>query len=80
MTQLGIIGSGAIGVAPARLAVNARIEVTIANSRGPETLADLTDELGPSPTPEPWMRPPGTEISPSWQCRSSRTGTSRSAH
>lgn len=46
MTQLGIIGSGAIGAALARLAVNAHIEVTIANSRGPETLAELIDELG----------------------------------
>lgn len=47
MTQLGIIGSGAIGAALARLAVNARIEVTIANSRGPETLDRLTQDLGP---------------------------------
>lgn len=47
MTRLGIIGSGAIGAAIARLAVGADIEVTIANSRGPGSLGTLIDELGP---------------------------------
>ncbi|MCX8562875.1 NAD(P)-binding domain-containing protein [Mycolicibacterium mucogenicum] len=46
MTTLGIIGSGNIGTAVARLAVGAGINVVIANSRGPESLADLVDELG----------------------------------
>lgn len=46
MNQLGIIGSGAIGEAIARLAVDAGIQVTIANSRGPETLTDLVAGLG----------------------------------
>lgn len=48
MTTLGIIGSGNIGTAVARLAVAAGIDVVIANSRGPESLADLVAELGPS--------------------------------
>jgi predicted dinucleotide-binding enzyme len=50
MTTLGIIGSGNIGTAIARLAVAAGIDVVIANSRGPESLADLIDELGPHAT------------------------------
>ncbi|MEU5891826.1 NAD(P)-binding domain-containing protein [Streptomyces sp. NPDC047461] len=44
---LGIIGSGNIGGAVARLAVNAGIDVVISNSRGPETLRALADRLGP---------------------------------
>ncbi|MGW4983080.1 NADPH-dependent F420 reductase [Streptomyces mirabilis] len=44
---LGIIGSGSIGGAVARLAVNAGIDVVLSNSRGPETLRGLTDRLGP---------------------------------
>ncbi|KWT62810.1 NADP oxidoreductase [Streptomyces albus subsp. albus] len=50
MTTLGIIGSGHIGAAVARLAVAAGMPVVLANSRGPETLARLTGELGPSAT------------------------------
>jgi 8-hydroxy-5-deazaflavin:NADPH oxidoreductase len=47
MNRIGIIGSGSIGAAVARLAVAAGYEVLIANSRGPETLAGLIEELGP---------------------------------
>jgi 8-hydroxy-5-deazaflavin:NADPH oxidoreductase len=47
MQTLGIIGSGNIGSAVARLAVAAEIPVVVSNSRGPETLADLVAELGP---------------------------------
>ncbi|WP_326758965.1 NAD(P)-binding domain-containing protein [Streptomyces phaeochromogenes] len=47
VTSLGIIGSGNIGGAVARLAVNAGIDVVLSNSRGPETLRHLTDRLGP---------------------------------
>ncbi|KQW05621.1 NADP oxidoreductase [Leifsonia sp. Root4] len=47
MKRIGIIGSGAIGAAVARLAVNAGYTVMIANSRGPESLAGLLAELGP---------------------------------
>ncbi|GAA4386697.1 NADPH-dependent F420 reductase [Brevibacterium pityocampae] len=46
MTVLGIIGSGAIGTAIARLAVAAGIDVVLSNSRGPETLDELIAELG----------------------------------
>ncbi|BCJ61122.1 NADPH-dependent F420 reductase [Micromonospora endophytica] len=47
MTTVGFIGSGHIGGTVARLAVNAGYDVVLSNSRGPETLADLVDELGP---------------------------------
>lgn len=46
MTTLGIIGSGNIGTAVARLATAAGINVVIANSRGPESLTELVEELG----------------------------------
>ena len=44
--RVGIIGSGRIGATVARLLVAAGHEVAIANSRGPESLADLVAELG----------------------------------
>lgn len=47
MTTLGIIGAGNIGSQVARVAVANGYDVVIANSRGPETLADLVAELGP---------------------------------
>ncbi|MET7752964.1 NADPH-dependent F420 reductase [Micromonospora sp. NPDC005367] len=47
MTTLGLIGSGYIGGTLARLAVDAGYDVVLSNSRGPETLRDLVDELGP---------------------------------
>ena len=45
MTTLGIIGAGNIGSQVARVAVANGYDVVIANSRGPETLADLVAEL-----------------------------------
>ena len=47
MTTIGLIGSGHIGSTVARLAVDAGHDVVLSNSRGPETLQDLVDELGP---------------------------------
>ena len=47
MTTIGFIGSGHIGGTVARLAVAAGHHVVLSNSRGPETLGDLVDELGP---------------------------------
>jgi predicted dinucleotide-binding enzyme len=47
MTTVGFIGSGNIGGTVARLAVAAGYDVVLSNSRGPETLRPLADELGP---------------------------------
>jgi predicted dinucleotide-binding enzyme len=47
MATLGLIGSGNIGGTLARLAVDAGLDVVLSNSRGPQTLFDLVDELGP---------------------------------
>ena len=47
MTTVGLIGSGNIGSTVARLAVDAGHDVVLSNSRGPETLKDLVEELGP---------------------------------
>ncbi|WP_280633759.1 NAD(P)-binding domain-containing protein [Nocardioides sp. 503] len=47
MTTIGLIGSGNIGSTVARLAVEAGYDVVVSNSRGPETLADLVERLGP---------------------------------
>jgi 8-hydroxy-5-deazaflavin:NADPH oxidoreductase len=44
--QIGIIGSGKIGATAARLFVDAGHDVAIANSRGPETLTDIVQDLG----------------------------------
>jgi predicted dinucleotide-binding enzyme len=47
-----IIGSGKIGTALARVFARKNINFAIANSRGPETLASLREELGPSVYPQ----------------------------
>lgn len=47
MERIGIIGAGNIGTAVATLATRAGMSVDIANSRGPESLADLVAQLGP---------------------------------
>jgi 8-hydroxy-5-deazaflavin:NADPH oxidoreductase len=44
--KYAIVGSGKIGTSLARTFARKNIEVAIANSRGPETLASLTEELG----------------------------------
>jgi 8-hydroxy-5-deazaflavin:NADPH oxidoreductase len=44
--SVGIIGAGHIGQVMARIALRGARQVVIANSRGPETLAQLVEELG----------------------------------
>jgi len=46
--DIGIIGSGKIGATAARGLARAGHRVTLANSRGPDTLADTVAELGPN--------------------------------
>jgi len=48
MTTIGIIGAGEVGSQIARAAIACGYQVVIANSRGPETLAELVQALGPS--------------------------------
>jgi predicted dinucleotide-binding enzyme len=48
--KIGIIGAGNIGGALAELFTKAGHEVVISNSRGPQTLEDLADELGDNAT------------------------------
>ena len=48
--SIGIIGAGALGSNVARLLAKSGISATIANGRGPESLAALVRELGPSIT------------------------------
>ena len=45
--QVGILGAGRIGKALARHFTKAGHQVVLANSRGPETLAGIVEELGP---------------------------------
>jgi len=45
--NIGIIGSGNIGTTTARLFAGAGHEVAVSNSRGPETLDALVEEIGP---------------------------------
>jgi hypothetical protein len=46
--HIGVIGSGNIGATAAEHFADAGHEVAVANSRGPDSLADLVDELGPN--------------------------------
>ena len=48
--NVGIIGAGALGSNAARLLAKSGVSATIANSRGPQSLARLVGELGPSVT------------------------------
>lgn len=50
MNSIGIIGAGNIGSAFARALARAGLQATIANSRGPQSLAPLVQELGPAIT------------------------------
>jgi predicted dinucleotide-binding enzyme len=47
MATIGLIGAGHIGGQLARLAVRNGYDVVVSNSRGPESLAGLVEELGP---------------------------------
>ena len=57
-----IMGSGKIGTPLARVFARKNIEVAIANSRGPETLASLAKEVGPGIVPKSVLAASGAEI------------------
>ena len=59
--KYAIIGSGKIGTALARKFAENNIEVGLANSRGPETLASLNEELGPGIVPQSIQEAAGAE-------------------
>ena len=46
MTTIGFIGAGHIGGTLAQLAITKGYDVVVSNSRGPETLTELVDQLG----------------------------------
>ncbi|WP_321912692.1 NADPH-dependent F420 reductase [Burkholderia cepacia] len=46
--KIGIIGAGALGSNLAKALANRQLSAIISNRRGPESLAALVDELGPS--------------------------------
>ena len=48
MTTIGILGSGHVGSNLAQAAITHGYDVVLSNSQGPETLADLVKNLGPS--------------------------------
>jgi predicted dinucleotide-binding enzyme len=48
VATIGIIGAGQVGACLARAAITSGYKVVVANSRGPETLAGLIEQLGPS--------------------------------
>jgi 8-hydroxy-5-deazaflavin:NADPH oxidoreductase len=47
--NVGIVGSGKIGAAAARLFAEAGHEVAVSNSREPASLASLVEEIGFAP-------------------------------
>lgn len=48
MTTIGIIGAGEVGSHIAQAAIAQGYQVVLANSRGPETLRDFIEQLGPA--------------------------------
>lgn len=46
--KIGIVGAGAVGSALARHVLDAGHDVAISNSRGPASLEELVDDLGPN--------------------------------
>jgi 8-hydroxy-5-deazaflavin:NADPH oxidoreductase len=56
MTTIGIIGTGNIGSALARASLDAGYDVVLANSRGPQSLADLVQGLADRDTTQGSIR------------------------
>lgn len=60
---LGIIGTGPVGRAIARRAVDVGIAAILSNSRGPESLRELVEELGSSLGRQHPLKPHARRIS-----------------
>ncbi len=60
--KYSVIGSGDIGTALARAFTRNDIDVAIANTRGPESLASLRKELGPNVFPQSVQDAYGAEL------------------
>lgn len=63
LKTIGIIGSGLVGKAVARLSIAAGYNVVISNSRGPHTLTEVVKDLGPRARAGSVKRPLRVEIS-----------------
>ncbi len=61
-TGPAIVGSGNIGTALARLFARAGIEVSIANTRGPDTLRELAASIGSGVHPVPLAQALASEV------------------
>jgi 8-hydroxy-5-deazaflavin:NADPH oxidoreductase len=48
--EIGILGSGSVGQVFAKFALHAGHQIKISNSRGPDSLTDLVQKLGPRAT------------------------------
>jgi predicted dinucleotide-binding enzyme len=71
MTRVGIIGAGRLGHALATQFSRAGIDTVVSNSRGPESLATLAEEIGPhliAGTVEDACRPEIVILALPWRC------------
>jgi predicted dinucleotide-binding enzyme len=62
--NVGIVGSGNIGATAARLFADAGHEVAVSNSRGPESLVPLVEEIGFAPVDTGSLRDGGRRRKP----------------
>src|SRR5258706_12145209 len=60
--KIGIIGAGAIGQSVARQVVTAGHEALLSNSRGPDSLREIVQQLGPHARAVPTREAAGAEI------------------
>ncbi len=61
-TRPAIVGSGNIGTALARLFARAGIEISIANTRGPESISELASSIGPGVHAVPLEEALGSDV------------------
>jgi predicted dinucleotide-binding enzyme len=60
--KIGIIGAGAIGQAVAKQVVLAGHEALLSNSRGPDSLREIVQQIGPRARPAPTREAASAEI------------------